>query len=75
MTTIYIIAAIAIWLFLAWQTVRSFPNDGPELRGWMWFIPFIPVIYYLLILTGLVMVFIGIIVSGLIYKLKNKNEA
>jgi len=73
MTTILIAAGIFLWLFLAWQTVKGFPNDGPKLRGWMWFIPFIPLVYYLLTLTGLVMLVVGISIGGLIYKRKNKQ--
>lgn len=73
MTTILIAAGIFLWLFLAWQTVKGFPNDGPKLRGWMWFIPFTPLVYYLLTLTGLVMLVVGISIGGLIYKRKNKQ--
>lgn len=69
---IYILAIGVVWLVLAWQTVKDFPNDGPQLRGWVWFIPLIPLIYYLLTLTGLVMLVVGISIDGLIYKLKNK---
>lgn len=68
----YVLIISVVWLVLAWQTVKDFPNDGPQLRGWVWFIPFIPLVYYLLTLTGLVMLVIGISIDGLIYKLKNK---
>ena len=69
---IYILVIGVVWLVLAWQTVKDFPNDGPQLRGWVWFIPLIPLVYYLLTLTGLVMLVVGISIDGLMYKLKNK---
>lgn len=69
---VYIVVGL-VWLFIAWQLVaRRFPNDGVELNPWMWLVPFIPILYYLLFVTGLVIVVIGISINGLIYKLKNK---
>ena len=68
---VYIVVGL-VWLFLAWQTVKGFPNNGPKLRGWVWFIPFIPLVYYLLTLTGLLMLVVGISIAGLIHNLKTK---
>lgn len=72
---LYIIVVTVLWFALAWLLVaRHFPNDGFELNPWLWLVPCIPILYYLLFVTGLVMVVVGITVSGLIYKLKNRNE-
>lgn len=69
-----ILISIAIWLFITWHLIaKRFPNDPPQLRAWVWLIPFIPLLYYLLFLTGLVMVVVLFMIDGIIYRIKNKQ--
>jgi hypothetical protein len=64
---------IAIWLLLAWHLIaKRFPNDGIELRPWMWFLPFIPILYGLLFITALVEVMIAISIGGVAFAIKNQ---
>ena len=72
---IYVIS-IAIWLFIVWHLIaKKFPNDGPPLPGWMWFIPFVPIIYGLMFITALIEVIIAIMVGGIVFNLQQKFKS
>lgn len=69
---IYLIS-IAIWLFMVWHLIaKRFPDDGPQLPRWTWFIPFIPIIYGLMFITALIEVCIALMVGGIIYNIQQK---
>ena len=69
---IYLIC-ITAWLFIVWHLIaKRFPNDGPQLRRWVWFIPGVPIICGLMFVTAIAEVFVALTVGGFIYGLKEK---
>ena len=72
---IYVIL-IAIWLFIVWHLIaKNFPNDGPSMPAWTWFIPFVPIIYGLMFITALIEVIIAIMVGGIVFNLQQKFKS
>lgn len=69
---IYLIS-IAIWLFIVWHLIaKRFPNDGPQLPRWTWFIPFVPIIHGLMFITAIGEVMVALMAEGIIYNLQQK---